>query len=275
MRKLINIEFVKLINYTSFKVILLLHLAFFSLVVFVSSQIDITVPGFDTTNLFRFPHVWSYFAWIASWFNLLLAILVIMVAGNEFSYRTFRQHVIDGLSRTELLGGKLLVIFMISVYAFLLVLVSGLIYGAVYTSSPSMADLISGMHILFVYFLQTIAFMVIGLLLVMLLRSNALSIIIFILLRFPVEPVIRSFFPRDVRPFFPMKSVGSLTPVPEFLSISSEASFETADGANALTFSEMGLVAQGLPLWGQVLLAAGYTLLFAGIALLLIRRRNL
>ncbi len=275
MRKLINIELVKLINYTSFRVILLLHLALFSLVVFVSSRIDITVPGFDTTNLFRFPHVWSYFAWIASWFNLLLAILVIMLAGNEFSYRTFRQHVIDGLSRTDLLGGKLIVILMISVYAFLLVLVSGLIYGAIFTSSFSVVDLISGMHILFVYFLQTIAFMVIGLLLVVLLRSNALSIIIFILLRFPVEPVIRSFFPHHIRPFFPMKSVGSLTPVPEFLSIASETSFETADGANALTLSEMGLAAQGLPFWGQVLLAAGYTLLFAGLALLVLKRRNL
>ncbi len=275
MSKLIRIELIKLLNYTSFKIILGLHLLLFLLVVFVSSQIDITVPGFDTTNLFRFPHIWSYFTWIASWFNLLLAILVIMVAGNEFSYKTFRQHVIDGLSRAELLGGKLIVILMIALYAFLLVLLSGFVYGIIFTSGVSPGDIISGMHILFVYFLQTIAFMVTGLLIVLLLRNNALSIIIFILLRFPVEPVIRSFFPHYMRPFFPMKSIGSLTPIPEFLSIASDTSFETADGANALTLSEMGLVAQTLPLWGEVLLASAYTLLFGGLALLIIKRRNL
>ncbi|TVR71629.1 MAG: hypothetical protein EA408_08255 [Marinilabiliales bacterium] len=275
MLKLIKIELVKLLNYTSFKVILLLHLALFSLVVFVSSRIDITVPGFDTGNLFRFPHVWSYFSWIASWFNLLLAILIIMVAGNEFSYRTFRQHVIDGLSRSGLLGGKMLVVLMIAFYALILVLVTGLIYGTVYTSGITADTVFAGMHILLVYFLQTISFMVIGLLLVLLLRSTALSIIIFVLLRFPIEPVIRAFLPQYMRPFFPMKAVGSLTPMPEFLSISSETAFETADGTNALTLSEMGLVAQGLPLLGQVLLALGYTILFTALAWLIIKRRNL
>ncbi len=275
MLKLIKIELIKLLNYTSFKVILLMHLALFSLVVFVSSRIDITVPGFDTNNLFRFPHVWGYFSWIASWFNLLLAILIIMVAGNEFSYRTFRQHVIDGLSRTGLLGGKLLVVMMIAFYALILVLLSGLIYGTVYTSGITANSVFSGMHVLLVYFLQTVSFMVIGLLLVMLLRSTALSIIIFVLLRFPLEPVIRAFLPQFVRPFFPMKAVGSLTPMPEFLSISSETAFESANGTNALTFSEMGLIAQGLPLWGQVILALGYTILFTALAWLIINRRNL
>ncbi len=273
MRKLLNIELVKLLNYTSFKVILGLHLALFSLVIFVSSQIDISVPGFDTKNFFRFPHLWEYFPWIASWFNLLLAILIIMVTGNEFSYRTFRQHVIDGLSRPDLLKGKMLVIFLIALYSFLLVLVTGIIYGLIHT--PGTALIFNGIDRLFVYFLQTVAYMVIGLLLVVLLRSTALSIIMFILLRFPVEPIIRSFFNRAARPFFPMKSVSGLTPTPEFLSISSESTFETVDGGNALSLSEMGIVAEGLPLYLQIILVVAYTTLFLGLVTYVLKRRNL
>jgi ABC-2 type transport system permease protein len=275
MHKLLSIELTKLFNYTSFKVILGLHLALFSLVVFVTSQIDITVPGFDTANLFRFPHIWSYFAWVASWFNLLLAILIIMITGNEFAYRTFRQHVIDGLSRMDLLKGKLAVVFLIAVYSFLLVLISGIVYGLIYSSGISTANLFTNIDKLFIFFLQTLAYMVIGLMLVVLLRSTALSIILFILLRFPVEPIIRTFFDSAFRPFFPMKSVSGLTPMPEFLSISSENSFETLDGGNALSLSEMGIIAQGLPVYLQILVAVVYTSVFLGVIAYVLKNRNL
>ncbi len=273
MRKLFNIELVKLLNHTSFKVILGLHLALLTLVVFISSQINITIPGFDTTNLFRFPHVWPYFAWIASWFNLLLAILIIMVTGNEFSYRTFRQHVIDGLGKKQLLQGKLLVILALALYSFALVFLSALVYGLIYSGGDGGGPMFANAGILFVYFLQTIAFMVVGLTIVMLVRTTALSIILFILLRFPLEPIIRSFFDPAMRPFFPMKAVGGLTPMPEFLSIASENTFETVEGGNALSLSEMGLIAPALPLYLQILIVLGYIMiLLALIAYSLVRR---
>ncbi len=275
MRKLLNIEIIKLANYTAFKVILGLHLALFTLVVFVSSQIDISVPGFDTKNFFRFPHIWSYFSWIASWFNLLLAITIIMVTGNEFSFKTFRQHVIDGLERRDLLKGKLLVIFIVALYSFVLVFLSGLIYGLIYSTELSLANIMMEIDRIFVYLLQAVSYMVVGLMLVVLLRSTAFSIIIFILLRFPLEPIIRSFFGAEIRPFFPMKAIGQLTPFPEFLSISSDNKFETIDGGNALTLSEIGLVSQGLPYYGQILIAIAYTVVFIFVIAAILQKRSL
>jgi ABC-2 type transport system permease protein len=275
MHKLFKIELIKLLNYTSFKVILGLHLALFMLVVFVSSQVNITVPGFDTSNLFRFPHVWPYFAWIASWFNLLLAILMIMVTGNEFSYRTFRQHVIDGLGKGQLLQGKLLVILVIALYSFTLVLLSGIVYGIIYSGGSNPAPVFENANILLVYFLQTIAYMVVGLIIVMMIRTTALSIILFILIRFPVEPIIRSFFDPAIRPFFPMKAISSLTPMPEFLSIASESTFETMEGGNALSLSEMGLISPGLPPYLQLLVALGYVILFVAMIAYSLEKRDI
>lgn len=275
MRKLLNIEFIKLANYTSFKVILLLHLVLFSMVIFISSRITISMPGFDTANFFRFPYVWNYFAWIASWFNLLLAISAIMVTGNEFSYRTFRQHVIDGLGKKDLLWGKLLVIFIIAAYGSLLVFFSGTVYGMIYTPELTAGKFFSGTAILMVYFLQAFAYMVVGLLIVMVVRSTALPIILFILLRFPVEPIIRSFFDPSVRRFFPMKAIGNLTPMPEFLSISSQVEYETTGGANALTLEEMGLTAPGLPLFAQILLATGYIVIFLSAIIIVLKKRDI
>jgi ABC-2 type transport system permease protein len=275
MLKLLKIEAIKLLNYTSFKVILGLHLGLFALVVFVSSRINLTVPGFDTANLFRFPHVWAYFTWIASWFNMLLAIMIIMVTGNEFSYRTFRQHVIDGLERLKLMQGKMLVILAIALYGAALVLLTGIIYGIIYSGGSNSGPVFGNAGILLVYFLQTIAWMVVGLMIVMIFKSTALSIILFILLRFPVEPIIRSFFDPAIRPFFPMKAISGLTPMPEFLSIASENSFETMEGGNALSLSEIGLIAPGLPPYLQILITFGYIALFLGVISFILIKRDL
>jgi hypothetical protein len=183
--------------------------------------------------------------------------------------------VIDGLDRNHLLQGKLLVILMISLYSLMMVFLSGMVYGLVFSGGLSFEAVFSNTGTLGIYFLQTIAYMVTGLMIVMLVRTTALSIVLFILLRFPLEPIIRSFFDPAARAFFPMKAIGQLTPMPEFLSISSEKTFETIEGANALSLGEMGLVSQGLPLYGQILLGAGYIILFILITTSVLMRRDM
>ena len=101
MKRLIQIEWAKVSTYNFFRVILILALVLFLLVTFVLSRIDITVPGFSWKNIFRFPNIWHTLTWIASWFNVLLAIMVMVITGNEFVTRSFRQQVMSGLSRNE------------------------------------------------------------------------------------------------------------------------------------------------------------------------------
>ena len=113
MKSIILNEYTKIWSYTAFRVIILLHFILFFLVVLVTSRLDITIPGFSTDYLYQFPNIWEFFPWVASWFNLLLAILIIVMTGNEYTFRTFRQHVIDGLSRSDLLTGKVFLIITI------------------------------------------------------------------------------------------------------------------------------------------------------------------
>ena len=114
MRTIILNEITKTWSYMAFRVIILLHFTLFFLVVLVTSRMDITMPGFSTDYLYQFPNIWEFFPWIASWFNLLLAILIIVMTGNEYTFRTFRQHVVDGFSRSDLLKGKAFLILMIN-----------------------------------------------------------------------------------------------------------------------------------------------------------------
>jgi ABC-type transport system involved in multi-copper enzyme maturation permease subunit len=274
MRSIILNEITKTWSYRAFRIIILLHFILFFLVVLVTSRLDITVPGFSTDYLYQFPNIWEFFPWIASWFNLLLAILIIVMTGNEYTFRTFRQHVVDGLSRSQLLSGKAFLILMIGLYSLLMVLLFSLIFGFIFTSDYSQGAFLRHSYILLVYFVQAVAYMSAGFFLAILFRNTALAIILFILYRLIIEPVLRVFFPLEARRFFPMKVISNLTPTPEFLSISSGNQPGTGE-VDTLSFREMGLMAEDLPVYLNLLLAAGYTAVFIGLAHLLLSKRNL
>jgi len=274
MKSIILNEYTKIWSYMAFRVIILLHFILFFLVVLVTSRLDITIPGFSTDYLYQFPNIWEFFPWVASWFNLLLAILIIVMTGNEYTFRTFRQHVIDGLSRSDLLTGKGFLIIAIAVYSMLMVLLFSLLFGFIFTRDLTAALFVKKTYILLVYFVQAVAYMSTGFLLAILFRNTALAIVLFILLRLIIEPVFRLFFPPGARLYFPMKAISNLTPMPEFLSISSGNQAD-AGNADALNLREMGILAEDLPVYLNLILALGYTALFIGLAWLLLRRRNL
>ena len=274
MKSIILNEYTKIWSYMAFRVIILLHFILFFMVVLVTSRLDITIPGFSTDYLYQFPNIWEFFPWVASWFNLLLAILIIVMTGNEYTFRTFRQHVIDGLSRSDLLTGKGFLIIAIAVYSMLMVLLFSLLFGFIFTRDLTAALFVKKTYILLVYFVQAVAYMSTGFLLAILFRNTALAIVLFILIRLIIEPVFRLFFPPGARLYFPMKAISNLTPMPEFLSISSGNQADPGN-ADALNLREMGILAEDLPVYLNLILALGYTSLFIGLAWLLLRRRNL
>ena len=275
MKKIIEIEFIKIASYSVFRVLILLHFILFFLVILVTSQLDITVPGFSTYNLYQFPNVWEFFPWVASWFNILLAIMIIVLTGNEYSYHTFRQQVINGLSRIQLLSGKGTLIVIIAIYSTLMVFLFSIIFGFIFTREYVFSVFYEKIYILLVYFLQAIAYMALGFFIAVLFKNTGLSITLFILFRFIIEPVIRLFFPKNFRLYFPVKVISNLTPMPEFLTIFAGKMNGDNQAIDTYSLREMGIMPEELPILVNIILAAGYTILFVFLAWLLLKRRNL
>jgi len=275
MKKLFNLEKIKALSYPAFKTLMIIHFLLFFLVILVVSRAHFSIPGFSIKGLYQFPNIWQFFPWVASWFNLFLAIVVIILVGNEFSFRTFRQNVIDGLSRNDLIRGKLILIFTIAVYTFIMVLLAVIIFGLINTKDISFSVIFENSYLLLVYFVQAIGYMTLGLLISIILRNNGLSIIIFILYFFPIEPIIRVMFKVEARKFFPIKIISNLTPTPEFLTMASEKSYTNASGTSSLDFSEIGLLPEKLPVGITVILAAGYIGFFIALSTILLNKRNL
>lgn len=274
MKRLLQIEFIKLFTYAGFWVPAIFWIILYILSLFIITQINIQLPGLETSSLFAFPGLWNITTWLASWFNLLLAIMIMIFTSNEFSFRMFRQHVVDGLSRNELFKSKVLLIGVFSIAGVVLVFLSTFILGIFFNTSETWAGVLDKMYLLVVYFVQAFAYMSIGLMLALLFRNIALSIITFILYFFPLEVIIRNFFPDEILVFFPMKVISNLTPPPDIFQFSTQPQFYTTVNGQIIN-SEPPPPPFELPLWGNTLVATAYICIFLGISWWILKKKKL
>ena len=83
--------------------------------------------------LYHFPDVWMNLIWCAGLLKIVLAVLIVISVTNEYTYRTLRQNVIDGLSRAEFLFSKILTNIMLSAISVVMIFVIGLVTGMIYS----------------------------------------------------------------------------------------------------------------------------------------------
>lgn len=272
--KLLKIELRKVLSYSTVWVFLGLYIGIFIIATFVASGMETNVNGTEISlrAFFQFPEVWSMIPWMASWFNILLAMLIILLVGNEITFKTFRQHVASGLTRQELIISKLLLISVISVFSTVIITSLSLIYGVFF--SENIISIFSKSYLIIVYFLQTFAYMSMGLMIVILLKNIALSIVSFLLYFFPVELIVRNFFPDNIAVYFPVKVISNLTPSPEFYAyavknLSQQQNIDSSQIVSPLqSFNDLSLLT-------NTVVATIYIVLFFSISYFVIKKRDL
>lgn len=274
MMKLLRIESVKVLPYRVFQILAILYAGAFLLTVSIVPLIKLNTNlahNQDLLNfksLYFFPQIWDTFAYFAAKSNIFLAIIVIFLVGNEYSYNTFRQHVVNGLSRQELLNGKMLVIVGIALANTLMVLVFGIVFGLIYSSAFSFHDVFSHVYMLGIYFIQAVGHMIAAMMIAVWLRNKTLAMVVLIVYQFIGEPILRlvlnKFIWFKLGLFFPMRVITRLSPIPDF-------------GILQLLKANTNLkeMAMTLPVWANLLLALGYSLIFYLITRAILVRRNL
>lgn len=210
---LLRTEFRKIFPYRTFWVILAIYAVLMVLLLYgsTSMQINGKMLGDET---FQFPGLWMRLTYVAHFFNLLLGILIIVLVTDEYSYRTIRQQVIDGLSRAEVVLSKFYVVLALAVFSTVFVLALGLYFGLIYSSDKSVNGIFSQIDYLPYYFVQAVAYMALAMLFAFIIRKSGLAIIAFIAYTKIVEPLIHFQLPDYIDKYFPMKALDSLTPMP-------------------------------------------------------------
>ena len=268
MPRLIQVENIKTFSSNTFRVIISLHLLLFILVLLSISRIELSLGEFAVSRLFQFPYLWEFFPWVASWFNLLLAVLIIVLTCNEFRFNTFRQQVMNGMHEGHLTMGKVYIILLIALYALLLVVVSGFVSGGMNKAADAQWINLAGFQDVGMYFLQTIAYMTLAFLFAVLFKTNGLSIVLFVLYLFPGEVILRNLIFPSIENYFPAKLISGLTPFPELFT----DQLATVPGGNL----QVGPAATAAMGSGEsAALTLLYTVIFVVVAYVILKRRSL
>ena len=276
MKSIIKIELQKIKSYTGFWIISSIIIGLFIFTAVISGLFDIkfiteqTINEIDIKNYFRFPYIWNTFTWLVKWFSRLLALVIIILIGNEFNYRTFKQHLVDGLSRNQLLFGKFFIVLILTLVMFFTTSIIILAFGLSFTENLTFSLIIENSYFIFTSFLEAIAYMSLAMLVVLLLKNTALSIIVY-LAYFLFEGLLRLIFRiigfADTISYFPIKVFSNLTPYTK-LSVALSPEFQGQADAIKNPFDI------GISYEFNVVLAIIYISLFIGLSFLIIKKKD-
>lgn len=214
MIHLLKIEFSKVKNYRTFWAMLLIYVGLVPLVFFGLSTFKI--PFFpEKSELFGFPNVWNYITWTASWLNLMLGVLVVTITCNEITFRTQRQNIIDGLSRSQMILSKFYFFTALAGFVTLYTFLIGFIFGVIYSGFN---DVFSGISYIGVYFIQTLGYFSFAFLFAVIVKRSALSIIFYILI-FLFKFIFVLTLGEIISQYMPINVIADLTPFPFFKEV--------------------------------------------------------
>lgn len=225
MLRLLNLELQKLLLNKTSKILIFISfiLPFF---VILLSSFKINVFGFFTIELgelgiFNFPIIWHLTTFFASQFKFFFAIVVVSMIGNEYSNKTIKQNLIDGLSKKEFILSKFYTIIFFSLVSTVIIFFISLFIGLYYSSYTEFNIIIQETEFLLGYFVKLLGFFSFCLFLGMLAKRSAFALA-FLLLDFIVEGIIlglitwRANFEiaEKIQNFFPLKSMYNLIKQP-------------------------------------------------------------
>jgi ABC-type transport system involved in multi-copper enzyme maturation permease subunit len=245
MKHLLQIEWIKLRKLNAFYIITAIYVFIIPLWMlgmnFWFTQLNQQIPLFPSTKtLWSFPTVWRFVTYCASYFNILFAVLVILFTTNEFTNRTMRQHVIDGLTQGQVILSKFLVVLGLACFITLIIYATGLGFGL--TKSENI-DLFANIHYVVLFFLQTLCYLGLAFFLSIFIKKPALAIISYVGVLF-VEWVIGLLIPNWMYAYFPMNNISKLTPLPFFEPIVKAMNEEK--GSNIVILEQWQIIAISL-----------------------------
>lgn len=177
--RLLQIELQKLRYNRSAKVISIVYFVLITFIALIAS-IEFKFGDFNfrvaDQGIFNFPLIWHFNTYIAAILKIFLAIVIVSMMSNEYSYNTLKQNLIDGLSKKEFVLSKFLTVVLFAVISTFFVFVVSLILGLIFSDYTEPAIIFSGMDYLGAYFLKLIAFFSFCLFLGVLVKRSAFAL---------------------------------------------------------------------------------------------------
>lgn len=225
MIRLLHIEFIKLWNNRASKVLILSYFALLTSIALVAAiKFDIGPIKFHLAEqgIFNFPYIWHFNTFITAFFKLFLAIVIVSMMSNEYSNKTIKQNLIDGLSKKEFILSKFLTVVSFSLISTIFVFIVSLVLGLIYSDFNEISIILTDLEFLLAFFIKLTGFFSFCLFLGVLVKRSAFALG-FLILWQVFEGIFRGiirwkFFDSEttdiIMGFFPLQSMFNLIKEP-------------------------------------------------------------
>ncbi len=270
MLHLLQLEWLKMRHYRPFKVLIILYIVSLLPLLMIISTMDLPEEaGLD--SIFMFPDIWLWLGYAGNWSTFFfLGFLAILMTTNEFSYRTARQNIMCGITRTEWLTSKLLFILSVSIFATLVYVILGFLFGFINTDYVVTQRITEQMYYIPRYCLMCFGYMSFAFMLSIWIRRSGLAILAYLTYIFVIEMILRYglhprlFGSRDGNRYYPLNAIEDLVHFFDYKRLQL-----AADSVQSKDFVKV------LSGWEAVLFSSVYIGIFIFVSFWLMKRRDL
>lgn len=254
MIKLLKIELKKIVNYKVFWILTGLYFVFLALGILMAEftlnnwidnfnkRLPIPLPHI---TLYFFPDIWQNMMFFASIRYVLIfpAIIIIILITNEFTFKTIRQNLINGMSKQEFLISKLQIIFLLSLIITVILAVVIFLLGVIHTDHLNFSLMTKKIFFVPGFFIQILTFLLFAFFFGFIFRNTGLTIALFTLYILIIEPVIYYILkipylqPNNISPRLPVNSVLKIVEYPNISSLQKIMGFHLQDTVSILDCS--------------------------------------
>lgn len=248
MLKLLKIEWLKLRHYRTFWVLGILYMISVFAAGYIGYRIERnTLDQSKELKMiagtsFSFPDVWQSVSWLSSLLVFLPALLIVTFVTNEFVYKTHRQNIIDGWSRSQFISVKILLVILLAIASTIMVFLTSVIIGLMGDRSFSLEDV----QYVGYYFVQAVSYNSLALLCAVLLKRTGLALGIFLAYAYFLENLVGNLlnWKIEARPgnYLPLNSTDNLIPFPFIKNVTKQI-LSTPDAKWLLVFAAVYLAA--------------------------------
>ena len=222
MNRLISIELQKIWKNKASRVLTLTYfilLSFIALIASIKFDFGVVKIHVAEMGIFNFPFIWHFNTYIAAWLKLFLAIVIVSMMANEYSYGTLKQNLIDGLSKKEFILSKFLTVVLFALCSTIFVFVMSLILGFSFSSYTEFDVIFMDLDYLLAFFIKLTGFFSFCLFLGIFVKRSAFALG-FLLVWLFVESIIKGLLVFQVFPnsktgdyimqFLPLEAMSNL-----------------------------------------------------------------
>ncbi|MGB0891214.1 MAG: ABC transporter permease [Flavobacteriaceae bacterium] len=179
MFRLLNIEFHKLKHNKASKVLSIIYFGLLTSIALIAAiKFDIGPVKFHLAEqgIFNFPYIWHFNTFMAAIFKFFLLLVIVSMMANEYSNKTLKQNLIDGLSKKEFILSKFYTVLAFAAISTVFVFITSLILGAFYSDYNEFAIIFSDLEYLLAFFIKLVGFFSFGLFLGILVKRSAFAV---------------------------------------------------------------------------------------------------